>query len=107
MMKAAEEVVAKKGMYECGVTVDGTWHRRGYTSLNECVAALSVDSGKVIDIEVMSSYCVTCRKLKKMQKGHEYESLKADHVCQCNFEGSSAKMESIGASRIFLQSLEN
>ncbi|GFU97898.1 hypothetical protein TNCV_3882501, partial [Trichonephila clavipes] len=30
-----------------------------YTSMNGCVAAISVDTGKVLDIEVMSSYCPT------------------------------------------------
>ncbi|GFS70674.1 uncharacterized protein NPIL_384761 [Nephila pilipes] len=40
----------------------------GYTSMNGCVAALSIDTSKVVDIE-MSSYCPTCRKLSKMPKG--------------------------------------
>ncbi|GFT40925.1 hypothetical protein TNCV_1412421 [Trichonephila clavipes] len=31
-------------------------------SMNGCVAALSVDTGKVVDTEIMSSYCPTCRK---------------------------------------------
>lgn len=30
----------------CGVSVDGTWQKRGYASLNGCVAALSIDNGK-------------------------------------------------------------
>ncbi|GFX54835.1 uncharacterized protein TNCV_3317521 [Trichonephila clavipes] len=42
----------KNKMVECGISVDGTWQRRGYTSMNECVAALSVDTGKVVDIEI-------------------------------------------------------
>ncbi|GFY24131.1 hypothetical protein TNCV_1011841 [Trichonephila clavipes] len=29
--------------------------------MNGCVAAISVDTGKVLDIEVMSSYCPTCK----------------------------------------------
>ncbi|GFU86576.1 hypothetical protein TNCV_4480121 [Trichonephila clavipes] len=40
-----------------------TWQRRGYTCMNGCVAAISVDTGKVLDIEVMSSYCPTCKRL--------------------------------------------
>ncbi|GFT91598.1 hypothetical protein TNCV_1534211 [Trichonephila clavipes] len=39
------------------LTVDGTWQCRGYSSMNGCVAALSVDTGKVVDIEIMSSCC--------------------------------------------------
>ncbi|GIY99578.1 uncharacterized protein CEXT_71661 [Caerostris extrusa] len=86
---------------------DGTWQRRGHTSLNGCVAVLSIDTGKVLDLEVMSSYCPTCRKLQKMHKNAEYVALKADHICQCNYEGSSAKMESVGAHRIFSRSVKS
>ncbi|GFW66600.1 hypothetical protein TNCV_3841391 [Trichonephila clavipes] len=55
--------------------VDGTWQRRGYSSMNGCVAALSVDTGKVVDIEIMSSYCPTCRKISKMPRSIEVETL--------------------------------
>ncbi|GFY16222.1 uncharacterized protein TNCV_2348671 [Trichonephila clavipes] len=75
--------------------------------MNGCVAAISVDTGKVFDIEVMSSYCPTCKRLQTMPRNFEYESSKADYICQCNFTGSSSKMEIMGASRIFLRSEKN
>ena len=34
----------KKGIVVIRVTVDGTWQRRGYTSMNGVVVALSIDS---------------------------------------------------------------
>ncbi|GFV38376.1 uncharacterized protein TNCV_4958191 [Trichonephila clavipes] len=68
---------------------------------------LKFDTGKVLDIEVMSSYCPTCKRLQTMPRNFEYESSKADHICQCNFTGSSSKMEIVGASRIFLRSEKN
>ncbi|GFU99860.1 uncharacterized protein TNCV_146301 [Trichonephila clavipes] len=109
MIKAATEIVEKQqnlssDIVKCGISVDGTWQRRGYTSMNGCVAAISIDTGKVLDIEVMSSYCPTCKRLQTMPRNFEYESSKADHICQCNFTGSSSKMEIVGASRIFLRS---
>ncbi|GFT94778.1 uncharacterized protein TNCV_2805601 [Trichonephila clavipes] len=111
MIKAATEIVEREttknissDIAKCGISVDGTWQRRGYTSMNGCVAAISVDTGKVLDIEVMSSYCPTCKGLQTMPRNFEYESSKADHICQCNFTGSSSKMEIVGASRIFLRS---
>lgn len=106
MKNAAAEVITKTNSNECGVSVDGTWQRRGFTSLNGCVAAISVDTGKVVDVEVMSSYCMICKKLHKMEKDHVYESEKADHVCHANFAGSAGKMETVGATRIFSRSLE-
>ncbi|GFV13205.1 uncharacterized protein TNCV_3655251 [Trichonephila clavipes] len=77
--------------------------------MNGCVAAISVDTGKVLDIEViyMSSYCPICKRLQTMPRNFEHESSKADHICQCNFTGSSSKMEIVGASRIVLRSEKN
>ncbi|GFW54493.1 uncharacterized protein TNCV_1608571 [Trichonephila clavipes] len=69
--------------------------------MNGCVAAISVDTGKVIDIEVMSSYCPTCKRLQTMPRNFEYESSKADHICQYNFTGSSSKMEIMGLPEYF------
>ncbi|GBM70964.1 hypothetical protein AVEN_112012-1 [Araneus ventricosus] len=45
---------------KCGVSVDGTWQRRGYSCLNGIVSAISILSGKVIDMEVMSQFCKKC-----------------------------------------------
>lgn len=111
MKKAAYDLTVVKQQVssetvKCGVSVDGTWQRRGYTSLNGCVAAISVDTGKVLDFEVLSAYCPVCKRLEKLPRNLEYHSLKADHVCHCNFQGSSAKMETVGVSRIFCRSEE-
>ncbi|GFX56422.1 uncharacterized protein TNCV_73681 [Trichonephila clavipes] len=49
MQKAASELLVlhptKNKIVECGISVDGTWQSRGYSSMNGCVAALSVDTG--------------------------------------------------------------
>ncbi|GFW12671.1 uncharacterized protein TNCV_3883811 [Trichonephila clavipes] len=95
----------KNKIVECGISVDGTWQRRGYSSMNGCVAALSVDTGKVVDIEIMSSYCPTCRKISKMPRSIESETFGADHVCHSSFQGSALKMEAVGATRIFQRSI--
>ncbi|GFW55501.1 uncharacterized protein TNCV_118851 [Trichonephila clavipes] len=63
MIEAADEVRKLKNtsdVAECGVSVDGTWQRRGHSSLNGCVAVLSIDTGKVVDLEVMSKWCRNC-----------------------------------------------
>ncbi|GFV49758.1 uncharacterized protein TNCV_2331521 [Trichonephila clavipes] len=108
MQKAASELLVlhptKNKIVECGISVDGTWQRRGYSSMNGCVAALSVDTGKVVDIEIMP-YCPTCRKISKMPRSIESETFKADPVCHSNFQGSALKMEDVGATRIFQRSI--
>ncbi|GFW05138.1 uncharacterized protein TNCV_2904281 [Trichonephila clavipes] len=109
MQKAASELLVlhptKNKIVECGISVDGTWQHRGYSSMNGCVAALSVDTGKVVDIEIMLSYCPTCRKISKMPRSIESETFAADHVCHSNFQGSALKMEAVGATRIFQRSI--
>ncbi len=109
MSRAAEQMKNLKGSIEgqsteCGVSVDGTWQRRGYSSLNGCVTVISIDSGKVLDTEVMSAYCPTCRKLQKLRSKKEYDTLQADHVCHCNYEGSASSMETVGVQRMFRRS---
>ncbi|GBN58132.1 hypothetical protein AVEN_151678-1 [Araneus ventricosus] len=44
------------------VSVDGTWQRRGCSHLNEGVSAISVDNGKILDIELRSKICRFCIK---------------------------------------------
>ncbi|GFU72421.1 uncharacterized protein TNCV_933721 [Trichonephila clavipes] len=48
MNEAAAEIHEKNNFDEvvqCGVSVDGTWQRRGHLSLNGCVSAISIDTG--------------------------------------------------------------
>ena len=50
---------------DIGVSLDGTWQKRGFVSNNGTVAAISIDSGKIIDIETMNRYCKPCDQKKK------------------------------------------
>ncbi|GFW53131.1 uncharacterized protein TNCV_3293781 [Trichonephila clavipes] len=89
---------------ECGVSVDGTWQKRGYSSLNGCVSTISVDSGKILDIEVLSQYCRVCTKTEKTS-GFSKKCV-VSHFCK-NHKGSASNMETVGAYRIFERSEAN
>ena len=67
MEKAAKDVksMLPEGSVDCGVSVDGCWQTRGYQSLNGCVAAISIDTGKVLDVEPMPRNCKECRFFHK------------------------------------------
>ena len=39
------------------VSVDGTWQRKGFTSLNGVISAISIDNGKVFDTASLSKSC--------------------------------------------------
>lgn len=110
MNDAANEVRENTGSNECAVSVDGTWQRRGFSSLSGVVTAMSVKTGKVLDVEVMSKSCMSCRMhAKEDKKSPSYQTWLADHVpvCSCNYKGSSPNMEPVGAGRLFLRSVQN
>ncbi|GFX22837.1 uncharacterized protein TNCV_2605791 [Trichonephila clavipes] len=75
--------------------------------MNGCVAAISVDTGKVLETEVI--YVVLLSNIRDFRLCQETLNMsrKAYHICQCNFTGSSSKMEIVGASRMFLRSEKN
>lgn len=87
--KEAEEINDSK---DIPVAIDGTWQRRGHVSMNGAVVATSVDSGKVLDVEVLSRFC----KCKNKNRH--------DSNCRANFHGNSGAMESHGAVTIFERS---
>lgn len=78
MKKAVEE---NSGNKDIAAAFDGTWQKRGHTSLNGVVTATSFDTGKILDIEVLSKYCQGCTKPKNKPGTHE--------GCVKNYEGSS------------------
>ncbi|GFS79842.1 uncharacterized protein TNCV_750271 [Trichonephila clavipes] len=54
---AAEEKIIYGTVNSLVVSGDGTWKTRGHTSLIGVCALIGADCGKVLDMEVVSSYC--------------------------------------------------
>ena len=114
MTKAAVEVFAKAhdvpliltdaGLVNCEVSVDGSWQKRGHSSLNGVVTAMS--DGKGLDVHVLSKHCKRCR-IREQKKGRpEYEEWKAIHQCNIDHEKFSGSMEAAGAVEIFQCSVQ-
>jgi len=91
---------------DCDVSVDGTWQRRGYSSLNGVVTVLSSNTGKCIDAYVLSKKCKGCEIWSKREDHPRYLDWKTTHKCQANHEKSSGAMESVGALALFQRSIE-
>ncbi|GFW63856.1 uncharacterized protein TNCV_3744601 [Trichonephila clavipes] len=91
-----EAVIENEHNKNIAIALDGTWQKRGHTSMNGVVTATSLDNGKVIDFECLLKYCFECKSTNKT----------CDN-CQVNYHGFSAGMESEGALRIFSRSLPN
>ena len=99
---AADEILHLKekdgdGIANCVVSFDGTWQKRGFSSVNGAYAVISMDAGKILDVEPMSRYCKFCSKkeLIKMSDPARYQDVKASHKCRANFQGSAPNVETV------------
>ena len=60
-------------LIDCGVSIDGSWQRKGFASLNGVVAATSYDNSKVIGAVVLSKFCKGCQIWGKKERTIVYE----------------------------------
>jgi hypothetical protein len=95
-MKAAvkEAIEENEGETNISAAFDGSWQRRGHNSKNGVMTATSVDTGKVLDVAVLTKHCRCSEKLEDL---HEVK-------CEANFKGASGGMEVTGACQIFERS---
>jgi len=86
------------------VSGDGSWKKRGFSSLYGVMTLIAYYSGKVIDLIVKSSYCHTCNFFRS----NADDSKHADHVenCDINHKGSAGKMEVDAVLEMFKRSEE-
>lgn len=90
------------------VSGDGSWQKRGYSSNNGVVTVISLENGKVLDVEPMSKHCKACCLKEPLKQSDPvmYANWRNSHVCSYNYKGSAPGMEPEGAKRIFERSLE-
>ena len=121
-MKAAgrrvrEQILKENGVQtnddvvDAAVSFDGTWAKRGFTSLTGVVFVLSVDTGEVLDYHVLSKSCQTCTINRgRYNSDDEFEEWQIEHIasgeCDINFHGSSPAMETEGAKVLWDRSIE-
>lgn len=100
--------VGENRVLKTAILCDGTWQRRGFSSLHGCVTAISMETGKILDVEPLSKVCHSCKKFEG-KDDLETERLKAEHASKCktNFCGSAPAMEPEGTKRIFKRSVSS
>ena len=110
MSASAEEAKQNEATSDISVSVDGTWQKRGFSSMNGVVVAVSTTNIKVLDVEIMSRNCKACASKDDLRKSNkiEFDKWKILHEpsCKANHEGSAGSMEVVGALRIFQRSVE-
>ena len=73
------EVNEGTGVAKCAISCDGTWQRRGFSSLNGCVTVISIDTGKVLDVEALSKVCKKCKDHEDDEDSPQNASWRVDH----------------------------
>lgn len=88
-----EAVIYNNSKGDIAWALDGMWLKRGHSSLNGVITATSFDTGKVIDVSILSKYC-SCDN-------------KENHLASCstNYNGSISGKEVQGAAEIFSRSV--
>ena len=59
---------------DVGVSVDGTWMKRGYLSKYGVSAAISCETGEVLDFEIMCKLCDKCKAYKITTHNRNFRS---------------------------------
>ena len=64
--------------------------------------AISINTGNILDLEVMSRYWQYCVNMEVYKKGDIalYDKLKHGHICSINHHCSAPKTEQEGVERI-------
>jgi len=83
---------------DINVSCDATWARRGFSSLHGVVIVISLETGQVLDYEVLSRKCSACqhKALENLDvESQEFQDWYENHLpdCQANFDGSAPAME--------------
>jgi len=104
----AEKTISAETGENSGITVsgDGTWRKRGFSSLYGLVSLIGWHTGKVVDFIVKSKYCKACEYWKKKEDTEEYAEWSENYAskCQVNHEGSAGKMEIDAVVEMFQRS---
>ena len=77
ILKSEDDSILDGTTLDVAVSFHGTWAKRGHTSLFGVVFAISVDSGEVLDYEVLSKFVLTLNQwrlmiLKNMSKNWQH-----------------------------------
>ena len=79
MNDAAEDIRCNDdNVVDIGVSLDGTWQRWGFSSNNGAVTAISIASGKVLDVACFSRYCINM-EMYKISDPDRYELWREMH----------------------------
>lgn len=104
----AENMKNGRPPHKLKVSGDGSWKKRGFTSLFSVTTIIGYYSGKIIDLVVKSGYCQACVYWKQKEGTDEYIEWYEQHEDECfaNHSGLAGKMEVDAIKEMFSRSEE-
>jgi len=96
-----------KEIVECKAMFDGTWRKRGHSSLQGVVTAISAETGKCLDYETLNKVCFSCARWDRKENDAAKDNWLAHHKFPINFAGSAPAMEPEGVKRIYTLSQDS
>lgn len=96
-----------EGILNVDVSNDGSWQRRGFSSLNGVTTTMLKETGKCVDISILTKVCRRCQAWdnKKDIDARAYQRFLTNHNCKANFDGSAGAMEPQGIVSIYQRSI--
>ena len=79
-----EEESIENSVVDIAISADGSWQRRGYSSLHGLVTVISVDSGQCIDVDVIIKTCKSCEAMEKKKDAEGHPIFLKEHDCPIN-----------------------
>ncbi|KAG8229879.1 hypothetical protein J437_LFUL008271 [Ladona fulva] len=103
--KTREAENGEENLTVCG---DGSWSKRGFSSMYGVITLIGQKTSKVLDNAVKSTFCHVCISMKSKAGTAEFDQWYSEHKEQCfiNHDGSAGKMEVDGMLEIFARSIE-
>lgn len=88
------------------VSGDGSWKKRGFSSLFGVATLIGKYTHKVLDFVVKSSFCQSCSNWASKKDTNEYDMWYETHEehCSINHTGSAGKMEVDSVKEMFCRS---
>ena len=66
------------------VSQDGTWQKRGHSSVNGVITVISKETGKCVDVAVLSKECKACQYWSSKKGMVVFNIGQAGHNCFIN-----------------------
>ena len=107
-MKGNSEV-SEDNTIDVAVSYNGTLHHRGFKSCHSVGIVVSIDTGEILDAEVITKTCETCQRSPYLKDSAEFKQWQEKHIsegkCFRNFDGPSTGMETAATKAIWSGSI--